>query len=51
MDEIQNGIFQIFSPNEVLTETYKLTKDLKETSQVYIDHYTNYVHVYGKLPK
>jgi hypothetical protein len=34
-----------------LKETYKLIKDLKVTSQVYSDHYTNYVHVNGKLPK
>ncbi len=51
LKEIQNGTFQILSPNEVLKETYKLIKDLKVTSQVYSDHYTNYIHVNGKLPE
>ncbi len=51
LEEIQSGAFQILSPCEVLQETYTLIKELKVTSQVYSDHYTNYIHVNGKLPE
>jgi len=51
LEEIQSGVFQILLPHEVLKETYKLIKNLKVTSQVYSDHYTNYIHVNGKLPE
>jgi len=51
LDEIHSGEFQILSPYEVLKETYELIKNLQVTSQVYSDHYTNYTHVYGKLPE
>jgi len=51
LEEIKSGAFQILSPYEVLQETYRLIKGLNVTSQVYSDHYTNYVHVNGKLPE
>jgi len=51
LEEIQSGAFQILSPHEVLKETYKLIKELKVTAHVYSDHYTNYIHVNGKLPE
>jgi len=51
LDEIKSGTFKILSPHEVLQETYRLIKELKVTSQVYSDHYTNYIHVNGKLPE
>ena len=51
LDEIQFGNFDILSPHEVLKETNNLIKELKVTSQVYSDHYTNYVSINGKLPE
>jgi len=51
LEEIRSGAFQILSPIEVLQETYTLIKELKVTSQVYSDHYTNYIHVNGRLPE
>jgi radical SAM superfamily enzyme YgiQ (UPF0313 family) len=51
LGEIQSGTFQILSPHEVLKETYNLIKKLNVTSQVYSDHYTNYISVNGKLPE
>jgi radical SAM superfamily enzyme YgiQ (UPF0313 family) len=51
LEEIRSGAFQILSPIEVLQEIYILIKELKVTSQVYSDHYTNYIHVNGRLPE
>jgi radical SAM superfamily enzyme YgiQ (UPF0313 family) len=51
LEEIKSGSFQILSPHEVLTETYRLIKNLKVTSQIFSDHYTNYIGVNGKLPE
>jgi len=51
LDEIRSGSFQLPSPNEILHETYRLIKNLKVTSQIYSDHYTNYIQVKGKLPE
>ena len=51
LEEIQSGTFQILSPHEALKETYNLIKKLNVTSQVYSDHYTNYISVNGKLPE
>ncbi len=51
LEEIRSGAFQILSPIEVLQEIYTLIKELKVTSQVYSDHYTNYIHVNGRLPE
>ncbi len=51
LEEIQSGAFQILSPHEVLQETYNLIKGLNVTSQLFSDHYTNYICVNGKLPE
>ena len=51
LEEINNGSFQILSPHEILKETYELIKNLDVKSKVYSDHYTNYIHVNGKLPE
>jgi len=51
LEEIESGKFQILSPYEVIKETHELIKNLKVTSKVYSDHYTNYIHVNGKLPE
>ncbi|KYK28082.1 radical SAM protein [Thermoplasmatales archaeon SG8-52-1] len=50
LDDIKTGKFQILSTYEVLNETYKLIENLDVTSQIFSDHYTNYIPVYGKLP-
>jgi radical SAM superfamily enzyme YgiQ (UPF0313 family) len=51
LEEIKIKSFQILSPHEVLKETYNLIKNLKVTSQLYSDHYTNYIQLNGKLPE
>ena len=51
IEEIKSGSFQILSPHEILKETYRLIKNLKVTSQITSDHYTNYIGVNGKLPE
>jgi len=51
LEEIKSGSFEILSPHEVLDETYRLIEGLDVTSQVYSDHYTNYISVNGKLPE
>jgi radical SAM superfamily enzyme YgiQ (UPF0313 family) len=51
LEEIKSGEFQILSPHEVIKETFELIKNLNVTSKVYSDHYTNYIHVNGKLPE
>ncbi len=50
LEEIRTGTLQILKPHEIIKETYELIKNLKVTSKVYSDHYTNYIHVNGKLP-
>jgi radical SAM superfamily enzyme YgiQ (UPF0313 family) len=51
LKDINDGSFQILSPLEIIKETYELIKNLNVTSKVYSDHYTNYIHVNGKLPE
>jgi len=51
LEEIRNGTFQILKPLEIIKETYDLIKNLKVKSKVYSDHYTNYIHLNGKLPE
>lgn len=51
LEEIKSGSFQILSPHEILHETHILIKNLNVTSQVYSDHYTNYITINGKLPE
>ncbi len=51
LNEIKSGDFQVLSPHEALRETYRLIKNLKVTSKIYSDHYTNYISVNGKLPE
>jgi len=50
LEEIESGDFEILSPHEALKETYRLIKNLKVTSRIASDHYTNYISVNGKLP-
>jgi len=49
LEEIKLGEFQVLSPYEALRETYRLIKNLRVTSKIFSDHYTNYTGVNGKL--
>jgi radical SAM superfamily enzyme YgiQ (UPF0313 family) len=51
LHQIRKGQFEMLSAHEVLTETRQIIQHLDVTSMVYSDHYTNYVNVYGKMPK
>jgi radical SAM superfamily enzyme YgiQ (UPF0313 family) len=51
LEEVQRGSFQMLSPHEVLREAALLIKELKATSYLTSDHYTNYVNLEGKLPE
>ena len=50
LDDVQNGTFQMLGPHEVLEETLSLIKDIRVSSYVTSDHYTNYINVDGRLP-
>jgi len=50
LDDVQNGTFQMLGPREVLEETLSLIKDIRVSSYVTSDHYTNYINVDGRLP-
>ena len=51
LHQIQRGRFQVLSAHEVLEETKKFIGGLRVKSEIFSDHYTNYVNVYGKMPK
>ena len=50
LHEIRKGRFKMLSAHEVLKETRKIIEDLDVTSEVFSDHYTNYVNVQGRIP-
>lgn len=51
LEDIQTGKFKLLSSGEVLQETYNLIKELKVNSNIFSDHYTNYIHINGKFPE
>ena len=51
LKEVQEEVFQMLSPHEVLKETGLLIQNLKVSSCLASDHYTNYINVQGKLPE
>jgi hypothetical protein len=51
LKEVQEGVFQMLSPHEVLKETDLLIQNLKVSSCLTSDHYTNYINAHGKLPE
>jgi hypothetical protein len=40
----------MLSAHEVLNETRKIIETLAVTSQIFSDHYTNYVNLNGRMP-
>ncbi|MBT8357387.1 MAG: radical SAM protein [Desulfobacterales bacterium] len=48
--EVQNGTFQMLGPHEVLEETLSLIQDIRVSTFVASDHYTNYINLEGRLP-
>lgn len=51
LHQIEKGRFQMLSAHEVLHETKRIIESLEVDSEVYSDHYTNYVNVNGKMPE
>jgi len=50
LEDIENGEFEVLSPHGVLRETRRLIEGLEVTSKLASDHYTNYIHVNGRMP-
>jgi radical SAM superfamily enzyme YgiQ (UPF0313 family) len=49
--ETITGIFEELQPREILKEQYLILKDLTVTSEVFNDHFSNYVQFDGNLPE
>jgi len=49
--DVENGVFQMLGPHEVLEETAGLIKGIEASSYLASDHYTNYINLEGRLPK
>ena len=50
-DKVQNGSFKLASAEAILMEQRRLIELLHVTSEYLSDHISNYVPVYGRLPK
>ena len=50
LHQIGKGRFQLLSPHEVLMELAHIIENLKVTSKIRSDHYTNYLDVSGEMP-
>lgn len=50
-DQVQDGSFELASPESILKEQRRMIELLEVTSQYLSDHVSNYVPVYGQLPK
>ena len=48
--QIEKGQFKVLSAHEVLNETRKIIEALVVKSQIFSDHYTNYVNLNGRIP-
>jgi len=51
LHEIRKGRFQVLSAHEVLKEWQLILQGLEVTSEIHSDHYTNYLHLSGKMPQ
>ena len=49
--DVQSGRFRMLGPHEVLSETALLIGNLRARSYLTSDHYTNYIHLEGRLPE
>jgi len=50
LHQIRKGKFQLLSPHEVLGELAHIIENLRVTSKIRSDHYTNYLNVSGNMP-
>jgi hypothetical protein len=50
-DKVQDGSFELASAETILKEQRRLIELLQVTSEYLSDHISNYVPVYGELPK
>jgi radical SAM superfamily enzyme YgiQ (UPF0313 family) len=50
LDDVQNGTFQMLGPHGILKETRSLLQNIRISSYVTSDHYTNYINLEGRLP-
>jgi radical SAM superfamily enzyme YgiQ (UPF0313 family) len=50
LDDVQSGAFRMLGPRGVLKETLSLIKNIRASSYVTSDHYTNYINLEGRLP-
>ncbi|HAR34004.1 MAG TPA: radical SAM protein [Desulfobacter sp.] len=51
LDEIESGKFKMLGPHGIIKETQRLVRQLKVTSYLASDHYTNYIDLHGRLPE
>ena len=51
LHEIQKGRFQLLSPHQILAETRLLIENIRCHTRLTSDHYTNYLNLYGDLPR
>ena len=51
LEDVENGTFQMLGPIGVLEETLSLIKNIRVSSCVTSDHYTNYINLNGRLPE
>jgi radical SAM superfamily enzyme YgiQ (UPF0313 family) len=51
LNAVQKGSFRMLGPHEILRETEMLIRDLKVSSYLASDHYTNYISLEGRLPE
>ncbi|PIE63016.1 MAG: radical SAM protein [Desulfobacter postgatei] len=51
LDDVESGKFKMLGPHGVIEETECLIRQLKVTSYLVSDHYTNYIDVHGNLPE
>ncbi len=51
LDEIESGKFKMLGPHGIIKETQRLVRQLKLTSYLASDHYTNDIDLHGRLPE
>ena len=51
LEDVQSGRFQMLGPFGVIREAARLIRDLKVSSRLASDHYTNYINLHGRLPE